>query len=424
MQFSRQIKNIGLTSIGSQGWEPVLYTGAMPANPINALTGTQVFDTAGGILQYPALEGDSISSDQVLRFAPTPLGLATRSGVPGYMRLKKSGTTGEVIDVLVSSTDQSSPVKSSGLSYIEAQTNGNLWNLVISMIGSDTYVAPANLKRKLTPQVLKNILIDATQNLTYLDLYTGASPGPNNAPTGTNLGSTASIAPITWSAPATTGTEGGFITTATFPQIVPNAPGTVGYARLHDGMNTSAIDLVVGTDIKLSRTSITQAQVDAGTNLTVSTLGTGLPRFALTVTPTNFGVGGGGPYFPCPVIYEGRLNLLSEQADNPISIAGVVTGKNADYSLVDRDPPILATYNYPHRRILERGDPLPRSRQSGISNLNLDEMNLSNYALVLEQFDGSAAQHVWNGSEWQPVIPRLWDGSDWVKRLPVLAKIK
>ena len=426
MQISKQLKNTTLTTIVGQSWEPFLYTGSMPASPTSALTGGQVFNTGAAYIATFGLLGDPITENQVVTLAPSPvsIGPATGSGVPGYMRLVGSSGATHVMDMAVSS-DGLNPVKSSGVSYVVGETTGTFASLSISTIGSNTYVAPANLKRKFSSELLKAMLNDAVANLNELTLYTGAAPGPDNPATGVALASSSTTGGlVTWSAPATTGTEGGFITSATFPQLTPQAVGTVGYARLQDGMGQFAIDLVVGTDIKLSRTTITQAQVDAGTALTVSTLGTGLPRFALTITPTNFGAGGTGPYLPCPVIYDGGLNVVNLSADNTVAVGGIEVAKNADIHIKDLDPPVLAAYNYKHRRILETGGAIPRSRQSGISNLILGESTLSNYALVLEQFDGTAAYHAWTGAEWKPVIPRLWDGARWVKRLPVLAKKK
>jgi hypothetical protein len=111
-------------------------------------------------------------------------------------------------------------------------------------------------------------LIDAGSGAGTLKIYTGTSPGPGNAATGTLL------ATLTFSDPAFGNASTG---TATANAITADSSadddGTAGYARAEDSDGNDVIDLTVGTsgaDLNLDSTAIVTGGTVSVTSCTVT----------------------------------------------------------------------------------------------------------------------------------------------------------
>lgn len=113
-------------------------------------------------------------------------------------------------------------------------------------------------------------LIDAGAGPGTIKVYSGASPGPNAAPTGTLL------ATFTLNDPAFGGGAVGVATmdNTPVPTATGLAAGTAGYFRLEDSVGTDILDGTVtatggGGDIELNTTTIS---VDLALEITNGTL--------------------------------------------------------------------------------------------------------------------------------------------------------
>lgn len=111
-------------------------------------------------------------------------------------------------------------------------------------------------------------LVDAGSGAGTIKIYTGTSPGPGNAATGTLLGT------LTFSDPAFGSASSGTATaSAITSDTSADATGTAGYARVEDSAGNDVMDLTVGTsaaDLILDSVAIVAGGTIAATSCTVT----------------------------------------------------------------------------------------------------------------------------------------------------------